>query len=71
MSKSVGNFTIIRDVLADWPGDVVRLTMLSSHYRQADQLDREGSGRGREGAGRFLRRRIDPKPSRVRLRPCS
>jgi cysteinyl-tRNA synthetase len=34
MSKSVGNFTIIRDVLADWPGDVVRLTMLSSHYRQ-------------------------------------
>jgi len=34
MSKSTGNFTIIRDVLADWPGDVVRLTMLSSHYRQ-------------------------------------
>jgi cysteinyl-tRNA synthetase len=34
MSKSVGNFTIIHDVLADWPGDVVRLAMLSSHYRQ-------------------------------------
>jgi cysteinyl-tRNA synthetase len=34
MSKSLGNFTIIRDVLADWPGDVVRLAMLSSHYRQ-------------------------------------
>ena len=34
MSKSVGNFVIIRDVLADWPGDVVRLAMLSSHYRQ-------------------------------------
>src|SRR3954467_3691864 len=34
MSKSVGNFVIIRDVLADWPGDVVRLAMLGSHYRQ-------------------------------------
>jgi cysteinyl-tRNA synthetase len=34
MSKSLGNFVIIRDVLADWPGDVVRLTMLGSHYRQ-------------------------------------
>jgi cysteinyl-tRNA synthetase len=34
MSKSLGNFTVIRDVLADWPGDVVRLAMLSSHYRQ-------------------------------------
>jgi len=34
MSKSAGNFTIIRDVLADWPGDVARLAMLGSHYRQ-------------------------------------
>src|SRR5258708_36700185 len=34
MSKSVGNFVIIREVLADWPGDVVRLAMLGSHYRQ-------------------------------------
>ena len=34
MSKSLGNFVIIREVLADWPGDVVRLAMLASHYRQ-------------------------------------
>src|SRR5262245_63503854 len=34
MSKSAGNFIVIRDVLADWPGDVVRLAMLASHYRQ-------------------------------------
>jgi cysteinyl-tRNA synthetase len=34
MSKSLGNFVIIRDVLKDWPGDVARLAMLSSHYRQ-------------------------------------
>jgi cysteinyl-tRNA synthetase len=34
MSKSLGNFVTIRDVLADWPGTVVRLNMLKTHYRQ-------------------------------------
>jgi cysteinyl-tRNA synthetase len=34
MSKSLGNFITIRDVLADWPGEVVRLNMLKTHYRQ-------------------------------------
>jgi cysteinyl-tRNA synthetase len=34
MSKSLGNFVTIREVLADWPGDVARLAMLSTHYRQ-------------------------------------
>ena len=34
MSKSLGNFVTIRAVLDDWPGEVVRLTMLKTHYRQ-------------------------------------
>ncbi len=34
MSKSLGNFITIREVLNDWPGDVVRLAMLSTQYRQ-------------------------------------
>ena len=34
MSKSLGNFFTIREVLADWHGDVIRLAMLSTHYRQ-------------------------------------
>jgi cysteinyl-tRNA synthetase len=34
MSKSLGNFITIGDVLADWPGDVIRLNMLKTHYRQ-------------------------------------
>ena len=29
MSKSLGNFITIREVLQDWPGDVVRLAMLA------------------------------------------
>jgi cysteinyl-tRNA synthetase len=34
MSKSLGNFMTIRDLLKDWPGEVVRLAMLQTHYRQ-------------------------------------
>jgi cysteinyl-tRNA synthetase len=33
MSKSIGNFVTIRDLLSDWPGEVLRLTMLKTHYR--------------------------------------
>ncbi len=34
MSKSLGNFTTIAEVLRDWPGEVARLNMLRTHYRQ-------------------------------------
>ena len=34
MAKSLGNFVTIRDLLKDWPGQVIRLTMLLTHYRQ-------------------------------------
>ena len=34
MSKSLGNFFTIREVLAEWPGETIRLAMLQSHYRQ-------------------------------------
>jgi cysteinyl-tRNA synthetase len=34
MSKSLGNFVTISDVLKDWPGEVVRFNMLRTHYRQ-------------------------------------
>ena len=34
MSKSVGNTDLINDLLDKYPGDVLRLAMLSTHYRQ-------------------------------------
>jgi cysteinyl-tRNA synthetase len=34
MSKSLGNFVTIHDLLKDWPGEVVRFAMLQTHYRQ-------------------------------------
>lgn len=34
MSKSLGNFITIRQLLNDWPGEVLRFNMLRTHYRQ-------------------------------------
>src|SRR5579884_1880825 len=34
MSKSLGNFVTIHELLADWPGEVIRFNMLRTHYRQ-------------------------------------
>ena len=34
MSKSLGNFVTINELLQDWPGEVLRYNMLRSHYRQ-------------------------------------
>ncbi|MSO89922.1 MAG: cysteine--tRNA ligase [Rhodospirillaceae bacterium] len=33
MSKSLGNIVTVRELLADWPGEVIRLALLSAHYR--------------------------------------
>jgi len=34
MSKSLGNFVTIHDLLKDWPGEVIRFQMMMTHYRQ-------------------------------------
>jgi cysteinyl-tRNA synthetase len=34
MAKSLGNFVTIRELLKDWPGEVLRFQMLMTHYRQ-------------------------------------
>ena len=52
MSKSLGNFITIRQVLDDWPGEVVRLNMLKTHYRQPI----DWTLRGLEESSRMLER---------------
>ena len=34
MSKSLGNFFTVRDLLAHYPGEVIRFALMSTHYRQ-------------------------------------
>lgn len=33
MSKSLGNVVLVRDLLKDWHGEVIRFALLSGHYR--------------------------------------
>ena len=52
MSKSLGNFFTIRDLLKDWPGEVLRFNMLRTHYRQPMDWTVEGL----KGSWRILER---------------
>ncbi len=42
MSKSLGNFITIHELLAEWPGEVLRLNMLRTHYRQPIDWTKKG-----------------------------
>ena len=34
MSKSLGNFRTVRELLQEWPGEVIRYALLTAHYRK-------------------------------------
>ncbi len=49
MSKSLGNFRLVRELLKEYRGEVLRFALLSSHYRSplnfsADMLDQAKAG---------------------------
>ncbi len=48
MSKSLGNFVTIRSVLAEYPGEVIRLCLLKAHYREDVEYDKDCFRRTRE-----------------------
>jgi len=41
MSKSLGNFFLLRDILQKYPGQVIRFYLLSTHYRSPIDFDNE------------------------------
>ena len=55
MSKSLGNFTTLRDVLARAPGEVVRLLLLRTHYRSALDFSDAAVAEARRELDRFYR----------------
>jgi cysteinyl-tRNA synthetase len=66
MAKSAGNFITIREVLADWPGDVARLAMLSSHYRQPINWTMKGLEEAEKALAAFFdaaSAEADPRPA--------
>jgi len=48
MSKSLGNFVTIREVLKDFPGEVIRLCLLAAPYRRDFEYDEECFARAKE-----------------------
>ncbi len=42
MAKSLGNFITVNELLENWPGEVIRLTLLMTHYRQPIDFTKRG-----------------------------
>ena len=53
MSKSLNNFKVIREELENWPGEVLRLNMLRSQYRQPIDWSRTGLEESRKVLDRW------------------
>jgi cysteinyl-tRNA synthetase len=68
MSKSLGNFFTVRELLAESPGEAIRLTLLSAHYRQPLDFTREGLRQSRHALDRLytaLRHTADVQAAEV------
>ena len=55
MSKSLGNFRTIRDVLAQVPGETARYAMLMTHYRDPLDWTEERLAKAKHALDRFYR----------------
>lgn len=53
MSKSLGNFLLVRDVLPDVKGEVVRFYMMGTHYRQPYDFHRDRLSEQKDMLDRF------------------
>ena len=66
MSKSLGNFITVHALRDQWPGEAIRLAMLSTHYRQPINWTEAGLRQAKEVLDRFytaLRGVADIPPS--------
>jgi cysteinyl-tRNA synthetase len=71
MAKSEGNFRTIRDVLAEAPGEAVRLAMLMGHYRDPLDWTSERLAQAKQGLDRFyLALRGAAKPAKQAKLPA-
>lgn len=55
MSKSLGNFSTIRDILKNYSPDTVRLFILQTHYRHPIDFTTESLNASRQAMSRLLR----------------
>ncbi|HEX9568429.1 MAG TPA: cysteine--tRNA ligase [Rhodospirillales bacterium] len=55
MSKSLGNFYTVHDLLKEFPGEAIRLVLLKTHYRQPLDFTKEGILEAKRELDRFYR----------------
>ncbi len=55
MSKSLGNFYTVRELLDEFPGEALRLAILSAHYRQPLDFTKEKVAQARKKLDRWYR----------------
>jgi cysteinyl-tRNA synthetase len=55
MSKSLGNFFTVRDLLGKWPGEAIRLLLLKTHYRAPLDFTEDGLRQARDNLDRWQR----------------
>jgi cysteinyl-tRNA synthetase len=53
MSKSLGNFYTVQDLLKDWPGEVIRYALLAAHYRAPLDYSKQGLTEARSALDRL------------------
>jgi cysteinyl-tRNA synthetase len=53
MSKSLGNFYTVHDLLKKFPGEAIRLVLLQTHYRQPLDFTRDGIQQARAALDRM------------------
>ncbi len=55
MSKSLGNFTTVGELLERWPGEVIRMLLLRAHYRASLDFSDAALAESRKELDRFYR----------------
>ncbi|MFO1152070.1 MAG: cysteine--tRNA ligase [Rhodospirillales bacterium] len=53
MSKSLGNFYVVHDLLREVPGEAIRLVLLQTHYRQPLDFTKDALARAKATLDRF------------------
>lgn len=55
MSKSLGNFYTVNELLEEFPGEAIRLLLLKTHYRQPLDFTKDGLAEAKRELDRFYR----------------
>lgn len=61
MSKSIGNIRLVHDLISHYPGEVLRLTLLSAHYRAPLSFTADALDQARSTLDRYYRILFDLK----------